>query len=124
MKAMQPSISQNFPEKLKSLRKERGWSQGELAKQIDSDMQRISKYERGVVYPTTEMLVRIADVFQVGLDDLIRDGFEVKTNSMKNQDLLNRFNEVSDLPEQDQSILINLLDAYIKRHKFEKLVNE
>lgn len=124
MKAMQPSISKNFPEKLKSLRKERGWSQGELAKQIGSDMQRISKYERGVVYPTTEMLVRIADVFQVGLDDLVRDGFEVKTNSMKNQELLNRFNEVSDLPEQDQSILINLLDAYIKRHKFEKLVKE
>ena len=124
MKAIQPSISKNFPDKLKYLRKDRGWSQGELAKQIGSDMQRISKYERGVVYPTTEMLVRIADVFQVGLDDLIRDGFEVKTNSMKNQELLNRFQEVSDLPEQDQSILINLLDAYIKRHKFEKLVKE
>ena len=121
MKARQPSISQNFPDKLKLLRKEKGWSQKELAKRIGSDLQRISKYERGVVYPTTEMLVRVADAFQVGLDELIRDGFDVNTNTIQNQELLNRFHEVSLLPRQEQEILVNLLDAYIKRHKFEEL---
>ena len=121
MKARQPSISQNFPDKLKLLRKEKGWSQRELAKRIGSDLQRISKYERGVVYPTTEMLVRVADAFQVGLDELIRDGFDVNTNTIQNQELLNRFHEVSLLPRQEQEILVNLLDAYIKRHKFEEL---
>jgi hypothetical protein len=38
----------NFPEKLQKLRKERGWSQEELANRIAVSRQAVSKWELGV----------------------------------------------------------------------------
>jgi transcriptional regulator with XRE-family HTH domain len=38
----------NFPEKLQKLRKERGWSQEELANRITVSRQAVSKWELGV----------------------------------------------------------------------------
>ncbi len=38
----------NFPEKLQKLRKERGWSQEELANRIPVSRQAVSKWELGV----------------------------------------------------------------------------
>lgn len=38
----------NFPEKLQKLRKERGWSQEELASRIAVSRQAVSKWEQGV----------------------------------------------------------------------------
>ena len=42
-------------------------------------------------------------------------------NKIKNQALLKRIEEIESLPEEDQLVLTNLLDAYIKKHKFELL---
>lgn len=37
---------------------------------IGVDLHRISKYERGVLYPTIELLLKLADLFEVSLDYL------------------------------------------------------
>jgi len=115
--------SMDFAKKLKKLRQQKGWSQGQLAKKIDSDLQRISKYERGVVTPTTEMAAKIAVVFEVSLDYLILDK-EISTTNVENEELLHRLEEIDKLPNSDQDILINLIDAYIKRRKFETLAKQ
>lgn len=46
-------ISPELSEKLKQARKQKGLTQGQLAQKIGADIQRISKYERGVLIPTT-----------------------------------------------------------------------
>lgn len=116
-------LSADFPAKLRGLRKSQGWSQGRLAQKIGADLQRISKYERGVIWPTMELMVRIAKVFDVTVDFLIRDDTKAAVGKIKNQDLLNQLEQINDLPEEDQKAVVSFLDAFIKRRKFEELIH-
>lgn len=116
-------VSNGFSNKLKKLRHDRGWSQGQLAKKLDVNTQRISKYERGVITPPSDMMVRIATTYDVSLDYLLRDGFETAAAKIKNKKLLNKLEAINDLPKADQETVISFLDAFIKRRKFEKLVH-
>lgn len=123
MEEKETVLSHDFPAKLKELRKSRGWSQGQLAQKIGADLQRVSKYERGVIWPTMELMVRIAKAFDVSVDFLIRDDKEAAVGKIKNQELLHQLEEINNLPEEDQETVVSFLDAFIKRRKFEELVH-
>jgi len=123
MKGKESYLSKDFPEKLKKLRKNRGWSQGQLAQKIGADLQRISKYERGVMWPTMELMVRIAKAFDVTVDYLIRDEGNAAISKIKNQTLLHQIEEINNLPDEEQQTVISFLDAFIKRKKFEELIH-
>lgn len=60
-----------FGENLYSLRKERRLSQQEVAAQIHSSQQCISQWEKGITEPTLTYLWRLADLFDVNVDELI-----------------------------------------------------
>jgi len=122
MKKENTVLSDDFPAKLKELRKNKGWSQGQLAKKIDADLQRISKYERGVIWPTMELMVKLAKVFDVSIDFLIRDDQNTAVTKIRNQKLLNHLEAINNLPQEDQETVVSFLDAFIKRRKFEELV--
>ena len=115
------AILPGLPGKLKKLRQSHGWSQGQLGKKLGVNVQLISKYERGIVCPPTNMMVKIATVFNVSLDYLLRDGADIAVGKIKSQELLKHIEEIEKLPEEDQRVLTNLLEAYIKKHKFEVL---
>lgn len=61
-----------FNEKLQTLRKEKGWSQEQLADQLDISRQAVSKWESGLSYPDMENLVALSNLFQVSLDVLVK----------------------------------------------------
>ncbi len=56
---------------LKSLRREKRMTQGNLAKIFHISQTSISKYENGEAVPDLETVVRMADFFGVSLDDFI-----------------------------------------------------
>ena len=58
-------------ENLKTLRKEKGFSQEELASKVHVVRQTVSKWEKGVSVPDAEMLVQIAEVFEVPVSRLL-----------------------------------------------------
>lgn len=53
------------------LRMERGWSQAELARRLDVDRSRLSRWERGTHMPPIETLCELSELFGVTLDFLI-----------------------------------------------------
>lgn len=59
-----------FPEKLKSLRREKNISQKILAAKLDFSYTTISNYENGRNEPSISTLIRIADILDVSLDEL------------------------------------------------------
>ena len=65
-----------FGEKLLKLRKERGWTQEELAAQIHISRQALSKWEQGSVLPDTENVLQLSRLFGVSTDYLLHDDFE------------------------------------------------
>ena len=60
-----------FGEKLQALRKARGWSQEELAQQINVSRQALSKWESGTSVPDTENVVALSRLFGVTTDYLL-----------------------------------------------------
>ena len=58
-------------ENLKTLRKEKGFSQEELASKVHVVRQTVSKWEKGLSVPDAEMLVQIAEVFEVPVSRLL-----------------------------------------------------
>lgn len=65
-----------FGEKLQALRKARGWSQEELATQINVSRQALSKWESGASVPDTENVVALSRLFGVSTDYLLLENGE------------------------------------------------
>lgn len=61
-----------FNNKLYELRKQKGFSQEELANRLNVSRQTVSKWEVGESTPDMEKLVAISDLFDVSLDELIK----------------------------------------------------
>ncbi|SKA64069.1 DNA-binding transcriptional regulator, XRE-family HTH domain [Eubacterium uniforme] len=62
-----------FNNKLYTLRKQKGFSQEELANRLNVSRQTISKWEVGDSTPDMENLVAISELFDVSLDELVLD---------------------------------------------------
>ncbi|WP_050636727.1 helix-turn-helix domain-containing protein [Candidatus Stoquefichus sp. SB1] len=59
-------------ENLTVLRKQKGFSQEDLAYQLGVSRQSVSKWESGISVPELERLIEIADLFEVTLDELVK----------------------------------------------------
>lgn len=58
-------------ENLKRFRKEKGFSQEQLAVRLHIVRQTVSKWEQGLSVPDAEMLVRVSEVLEVPVADLL-----------------------------------------------------
>ena len=82
-------------ENLKQLRKSKGLSQEELAIRLNVVRQTISKWEKGLAVPDADMLIKIADSFEVSVRELLGAKIEEKKEQDANAvaDQLMRVNE-------------------------------
>ena len=58
-------------ERLTALRTERGLSQEELAREVEVTRQTVSKWERGLIAPSTVNLIALGRLYGVSLDELV-----------------------------------------------------
>jgi putative transcriptional regulator len=68
---------------LKRLRAKNGISQDELAIRLNVVRQTVSKWENGLSVPDADMLIKIADVFDVSVSDLL--GMRIENEDDKNE---------------------------------------
>ena len=69
-----------FSENLKILRKQKGLTQETLAIKLHITRQTISKWEKGLSVPDTEQLVRLAEVLEVPITQLLGQKVADTTN--------------------------------------------
>ena len=65
-----------FADKLIALRKKAGWSQEELAQQLNVSRQSVSKWEGAQSVPDLDKIVQLSRVFGVSTDYLLKDELE------------------------------------------------
>lgn len=65
-----------FADKLIQLRKKSGWSQEELAEQMNVTRQSVSKWEGAQAVPDLEKMLRLSQLFGVSTDYLLKDEIE------------------------------------------------
>jgi len=61
-----------FHEKLRECREESGLSQNDIAERLSISRQAVSKWERGINEPDIETIVRLSDIYNVTIDQLLR----------------------------------------------------
>ena len=95
------------------LRKEKGWSQTDLANNSDVSRVMIGKYERGEAIPSIEVAKKIADAFNVSLDYLVGEG----QNANFDKKILQRITDIQSMSEERKSTLFDLIDTYVRDAK-------
>ena len=86
-----------FHENLKTLRKEKGFSQEQLAFRLNVVRQTISKWEKGLSVPDAELLIRLADVLDVSVSDLLGTKIEVPDGEDKETVLANELAKLNEI---------------------------
>ena len=82
-----------FQDNLKTLRKNIGITQEELAARLNVVRQTISKWEKGQSVPDAEMLVKLAEIFEVPVSQLLGSRIEPDSQPDALAEQLARINE-------------------------------
>ena len=53
------------------LRKEKKWTQEDLAKRLIVDRGTVSKWERGIYIPNTEILLKLQNLFDISINEIL-----------------------------------------------------
>lgn len=84
-----------FQKNLRSQRKRSGLSQEELGIKLNTARQTISKWENGVSVPDAEMLIKLAEVLEVSVNELL--GADLNSDEVSDKariaEQLSRLNE-------------------------------
>lgn len=64
--------------RLKALRTERNWSQGDLAEKLDVSRQTVNSLERGKYDPSLPLAFKIADVFGLAIEQIFTPTMEIE----------------------------------------------
>ncbi|PHR44302.1 MAG: transcriptional regulator [Fluviicola sp.] len=100
-------------DKITQLRKQKNWSQTELAKQISASREAIGKYERNEALPSVETAKKIANAFGVTLDFLVDDA----TTPSLDKETVKRINDIQKMDVNTKTVLFNVIDTYIQHFK-------
>lgn len=80
-------------ENIKNLRKNKGFTQEELANRLNVVRQTVSKWEKGHSVPDAEMLKKIAETLETDVSQLLGSPIEKDTNTDLVAEQLSRINE-------------------------------
>lgn len=112
------TLRKEFGARLKTLRKQKAWSQKELAAKVGIRFQQLNKYESGLNTPPAEMLVKLADTLAVSVDFLLT-GNPVEDTPLASSRLFRRFQVLEALGNDDQETVIKVIDAIIAKQRME-----
>ena len=82
-----------FSENLKALRKQKGFSQEELATRLHVVRQTISKWEKNLSVPDADTLIRLAETLEVSVSELLGAKIENENTASDVAEQLSRINE-------------------------------
>ena len=104
-----------FGKRLRDCRKEKGLSQNEVAKLLNTNHSVIGKYERDDVNPSIDAVKRLAQLLDTTVAYLVG---EADTDELfKNSDMLRRLKDISGLPQQDKEAILYNIDALLRDAK-------
>lgn len=105
--------------RIKQLRKQKGWTQKELAKFIDGSYQQLNKYESGIHAPPLDKLVQLSEALNTTTDYLIV-GNESEETPLHNRRLLQKFKLIETFDDSEQETVIKVIDAMVAKHQMEE----
>lgn len=106
----------SIAQRLVSLRKQKGLTQQALADAIGLHITQVKRYEAGSSQPSLEALKKIAQTLRVTTDSLIFEPDELEPD----EDLRLQFKAISNMPDQEQQVIKQLLEGMIIKYEAER----
>jgi transcriptional regulator with XRE-family HTH domain len=111
------NLRHHLGQRIKALRKKRGWPQKELAAQLGVGLSVLNRYESGIHAPPVEALVQLSTLLETTLDYLVA-GHDAATDApLHNRRLLDRLGDLQDLDDHEQELVIELIDAVVAKKR-------
>ncbi len=82
-----------FGDILKTIRKQKGFTQEELAIKINVVRQTVGKWEKGLSVPDADILAKIADVLEVSVSELLGGNIKEENDNNEIAEQLAKINE-------------------------------
>jgi len=116
-------IADGLGDRIKRLRKERGWTQTDLAQRVGCSRRAIVYYERDGKYPPAPIAAAMAGAFGMALGAFIEpDEPQIRTTrdepNLLNPDerrLWKKFRVLLDLSERDRSAMFRMLEGLVAK---------
>jgi len=109
-------IKMNIGGRIIELRKQKNWSQTDLANKTNVSRVIIGRYERNEAAPSIEVAKKIADAFGVSLDYLVGEGL----NASFDKQTLQLIQDIESLEPSVKEKLIYVANAIIRDSKTKK----
>ena len=108
-----------FGKRLAELRKGKKLSQTQLAKQLNTSISVISRYERGEMTPSIDNAKKLAGFLDTTVGYLL--GESENSDLLKDPDMVNRFRDILALKDKEREHVLFALDAMIRDVKLKEL---
>jgi len=99
-------------EQITRLRKRKKLSQAALGQLIGTSGDIVGRYEREVITPSIEVMIKMADALEVSLDYLTG-----KISMELDQSAMARMEDIAKMPEDEQRSIFKVIDALIRDYK-------
>jgi transcriptional regulator with XRE-family HTH domain len=114
-KSPQAEASETIGQRLARLRKERGWTQVELAERLGIIQSLISDYERDRLRMNPAMVVRFAAALEITTDELLQpSAAQTPLRRKPSLRVLRRLEKIERLPAHQQNTLLKTIDGFLK----------
>ena len=115
---------ESIGQRITRIRKERGFTQIELAEKIGLIQSIVSALERDERKLSADMAVRFAQALAVSLDELLGPAEEKpRKNRKNNRKVLRRLEQIQALPTTQQQTVLKTIDAMLRGLKNGQLEN-
>ena len=94
------------------LRKRNNLSQSALGEKVGTSGDIIGRYERGVITPSIEVIMKIANTLEVSIDFLVG-----KTTLELDKETLKRLKDIATLSDENKKFVLNMLDMALRDFK-------
>jgi transcriptional regulator with XRE-family HTH domain len=109
------SGTETFGQRLARLRKERGFTQVEIAERVGVIQALVSDYERDKLRLNAEMVVRFAAALEITTDELLKPkGSAPPLRPKPSLRMLRRLERIESLPAHQQATLLKTIDTFLR----------
>jgi len=121
---MTHATTDGFSQRLRDLRQQRKMTQQDLAKAATIHYTHIGRYEAGKSMPSADTLRRISEALGTTVDFLMDGATQDSAKArLTSRALLQRFQDVERLPEDQQLVVMQLMDAFLAMNQLKSYAN-
>jgi len=115
------SLRVSLGERISKLRKQHNWTQDELANKIGIHSRHVSRLENDKMRPKASTLSRLAEVFNLSLDELLANDHDAQP-TIHDPQLLRTFQQAQELDDEDKHMVVRMVQALLTKKRMEQAI--